>query len=132
MAQLHRLSFVALIVAMALPVAAQASTPGSQQWQSSGLFTVAYDDETNDGQSSRAKNRGVVGGEVAEIDYGRGVIMLQTQHRGKIEIVVSPSTSIFDRENDYGTISDIARGSRVSVFISEVDGRLVAQIIHIR
>ncbi len=132
MALLHRLSFLTLIVATTLPSAAMASMLGAPQWQPAGVFSIAYQDEGGDARPSRAKNRGVVAGEVADIDYGRGVIILQTQHRGKLEIVVSPSTSILGRENEYGTISDIARGSRLSVFISEVDGRLVAQIIHIR
>jgi len=131
MVYFHRVSFAVLVLSLALPLAAQASTQNHRHSQFARGFALAQDDTTSDTHAAHAKDRGVVAGDVAEIDYGRGVITLHTQHRGKLEIVVSPSTSILDRNNEYGTISDISRGSRLSVFISEVDGRLVAQIIHI-
>ncbi|MBC5829513.1 MAG: hypothetical protein GIW98_04905 [Candidatus Eremiobacteraeota bacterium] len=131
MAHSNWLAFVALLVLPVAPVAVQASSASASHGQPAGALTVAYDDESDNAHSPGAKDRGVVVGQVVDIDYGRGVVTLQTQHKGKLEIVVSPSTSILSRDNDYGTISDIARGSRLSVFISEVDGHLVAQIIHI-
>ncbi|MDQ6932948.1 MAG: hypothetical protein M3160_07205 [Candidatus Eremiobacteraeota bacterium] len=130
MAHFKWLAFGTLVVALLVPVALQASAASAPLGQPAPL-TLAYDDESDNAHSAGAKDRGVVGGQVLDIDYGRGLITLQTQRKVKLEIVVLPSTSILGRDSDYGTISDIARGSRLSVFISEVDGRLVAQIIHI-
>ncbi len=129
MVHIRSLSFVMLVVFLGVPCAVRAAGPTAQNAGIVPVRVVAFDDEQND-TASQAKDRGEIKGEVAEIDYGRGTITLQTQ-RGKIKLMVSPSTSILGRENDYGTIADIARGSRISAFISEVDGHLVAQIIHI-
>jgi hypothetical protein len=48
-----------------------------------------------------------------------------------VPIAVTPSTSIFRGEN-FASFTELERGSRVDVDVSEIDGRLVAQIIRIR
>jgi hypothetical protein len=95
---------------------------------------VAQEDETPApiGKSEHAHNAGVVVGEVVSVDYQTGMIGLQTQRRGRVDVVVLPSTNIQGRGDSFHTIADISRGSRLKIFLSEQAGRLVAQIIHLR
>lgn len=90
--------------------------------------TVA-DRDRDDGQDedAQARDRGVVQGEIVGVDFERGIVRLQTQ-RGRVDVQILPSTSIV-RRGQYGTIADLTQGARVSVNVSEVGGRLVAQII---
>lgn len=92
--------------------------------------TVGLDQGDQDDES-QARDRGVVQGEIVGIDFERGVLHLQTQRRGRVDIQILPSTSIV-RRGQYGTIADLTQGTHVSVNVSEVGGRLVAQIIRMR
>ena len=73
---------------------------------------------------------GVVRGEIQNVDYGTGNITVRTKN-GPLEIAVLPSTSIYVH-GQYATLADIRRGASVEISVSEVDGRLVAQIIHLK
>jgi hypothetical protein len=73
---------------------------------------------------------GVVRGAIQGVDYGTGEITVRTQ-RGPVQIAVLPSTSIYVH-GQYATLADIRRGASVEISVSEVDGRLVAQIIHLK
>lgn len=84
-----------------------------------------------DDEQGRASDRGVLTGSIVGVDYSDGAMVLAT-NRGRVEIQVTPSTSIFFGNHGYATLSDLARGSRVQVFVSQIDGRLVAQIIRIK
>lgn len=88
--------------------------------------TVADRDDGQD-EDAQARDRGVVQGEIVGVDFERGILRLQTQ-RGRVDVQILPSTSIL-RRGQNGTIADLTQGVRVSVNVSEVGGRLVAQII---
>lgn len=78
-----------------------------------------------------AQDRGVVRGTVAGVDYASGTLALDTP-RGRMEIQVLPTTSIFRGRSGYASLTDLGRGTRVEVFVSQIAGRLVAQIIRIK
>ena len=72
----------------------------------------------------------VVSGVIAGVDYGAAVILVATPH-GVVPVAVTPTTSII-RGSSYASLADLGRGARVSADVSEIDGRLIAQIIRIR
>lgn len=80
--------------------------------------------------SSRAPSHGVLSGTIVGVDYGSASILVGTQ-RGVVPVAVTPTTSIF-RGSGFASFSDLGRGARVEVDFTQVDGRLVAQIIRIR
>ena len=86
-------------------------------------------DESND---SDARDRGVLQGEILGVDFARGIMHLQVPRRGRVDVEILPSTNIVRRGNQYGTIADLAQGAHISVNVSEVGGRLIAQIIRIQ
>jgi hypothetical protein len=91
------------------------------------------DDHTDDrARDDRPHNAGVAEGHVVSVDYQRGVIGLMTSDRGRVDVMVLPSTNIQGRGDGFHTIADIARGSRLRVFLSQRAGQLFAQIIHLR
>lgn len=73
---------------------------------------------------------GIVRGEIHSVDYGTGSIVVRTA-RGPVQITVLPSTSIYVH-GQYATLADLRRGASVEIAVSEVDGRLVAQTIHLK
>jgi hypothetical protein len=78
----------------------------------------------------RAKNAGTIEGEVTAVDYRAGTIAVQSGGR-RVEVVVLPSTNIVGHDN-FHTIADIQKGSRVQVILSERAGTFIAQIIKLR
>ncbi len=113
-------AIAALAVFAAVPALAD-----SPPW-AHGLNVYNTDDE-----QGRASDRGVLSGSIVGVDYSDGAMVLATKS-GRVQIQVTPSTNIFFGNHGYATLSDLARGSRVQVFVSEIDGRLVAQIIRIK
>jgi hypothetical protein len=91
---------------------------------------LAERDDGAQDEDAQARDRGVVQGEIVGVDFERGILHLQTQ-RGRVDVQILPSTSIL-RRGQYGTIADLTQGAHVSVNVSEVGGRLVAQIIRMR
>ncbi|MBV8246067.1 MAG: hypothetical protein JOZ38_09125 [Candidatus Eremiobacteraeota bacterium] len=79
----------------------------------------------------QAHDRGVLDGQIANIDYQHGAFDLQVGGRRE-HVFVLPSTNIVRRDNSYGTIGDLTNGARVSVYASESEGHLIAQLIRIR
>ena len=73
---------------------------------------------------------GSISGTIAGIDYGSASILVATP-RGVVPVSVTPTTSIF-RGPAFASFGDLARGARITVDFSEINGRLVAQIIRIR
>ncbi len=49
----------------------------------------------------------------------------------RITIAVVPSTQIYLHDSS-GTFADVRPGAQIDVFVSEIDGHLVAQIIHLK
>jgi hypothetical protein len=82
------------------------------------------------GQQGSPRSHGTVSGTIAGIDYGSASIIVATP-RGLVPVAVTPTTSIF-RGSSFASLSDLGRGARVSVDVTEIDGRLIAQIIRIR
>ncbi len=77
-----------------------------------------------------ARSHAVVSGRVIGVDFATNSILVETSH-GRVPIAVTPSTSIF-RGASFASFAELGRGSRVDIDVSEIDGRLVAQIIRIR
>jgi hypothetical protein len=77
-----------------------------------------------------ARSHATVSGRVVGVDFATNSILVETSH-GRVPIAVTPSTSIF-RGESFASFTELERGSRVDVDVSEIDGRLVAQIIRIR
>lgn len=77
-----------------------------------------------------ARSHAVVSGRIVGIDFATASILVETP-RGRVPIAVTPSTSIF-RGEDFASFAELRSGSRVDVDVSEIAGRLVAQIIRIR
>ena len=88
-------------------------------------------DQTENDFEAQSRDRGVLEGDIAGVDYARGILHLQTARRGRVDVLVLPSTNIMRRGDQYGTIADLAQGAHISVYVSEVAGRLTAQIIRI-
>jgi hypothetical protein len=76
------------------------------------------------------KSHATVSGTIAGIDYGTASIIIATP-RGLVPVAVTPTTSIF-RGSTFASFSDLGRGAHVSVDVTEINGRLIAQIIRIR
>lgn len=78
----------------------------------------------------RARSHAVVSGRIVAVDFASASILVETAH-GRVPIAVTPSTSIF-RGEDFASFAELGRGSRVDIDVSDMAGRLVAQIIRIR
>jgi len=87
--------------------------------------------QDEDYRQSEARARGVITGSVVGVDYAHGIVRL-TNGRGIVDIFVLPGTGIMRPGNQYGTIADLVRGTRVAVYVSQVGGRLTAELIRIR
>lgn len=72
-----------------------------------------------------------IAGRVTSVDYTNDVIVVRTP-AGDRRVVVMPSTEIDEPGAAYATVADIRRGSIVEVVASVDNGRIVAEIIHIR
>lgn len=77
-----------------------------------------------------ARSHAVVSGTIVGVDYGAATILVDTPDGRRVPVAVTPTTSIF-RDSGFASLSDIGRGARVSIDVTEIDGRLVAQIIRI-
>ena len=89
------------------------------------------DNDDDENAQSQARARGIINGSVAGVDYAHGVVRV-VSGRGVVDIMVLPGTGIVRPGNQYGTIADLVRGTRVAVYVSQVGGRLVAELIRIR
>jgi hypothetical protein len=83
-----------------------------------------------DEQQGSPRSHATVTGTIAGIDYLNASILVATP-RGMVPVAVTPTTSIF-RGSTFASFSDLGRGAHVSVDVSQIDGRLIAQIIRIR
>ena len=82
------------------------------------------------GEQGSAQDRGVVHGTIAQVDYGRGEITINSGQK-RVDVTVLPSTSIFRDDQELG-LSDLTVGMHVDVSISQIGHRMVAQIIRIK
>ncbi len=79
---------------------------------------------------AKSVDRGTIGGTVEAVDYSAGWIDLKTS-RGIERIAVLPSTIVYVGDR-YGTCGDVRKSAKATIDLSEIGGRLVAQIIHIK
>ncbi|MGR4064147.1 MAG: hypothetical protein ACLQPV_01705 [Vulcanimicrobiaceae bacterium] len=79
---------------------------------------------------AKSTDRGTMDGTVVSIDYAAGTLVLKTG-KGESHVAILPSTSIYEHDQ-YATLADIKKGSSLSIDVNEVDGRLIAQIIHVK
>ena len=80
--------------------------------------------------SPSAQAHDEISGRVASVDYGQGTVVVKQGHE-RVAIAVVPSTQIY-LHNAAGTFADVHPGAMVNIFVSEIGGRLVAQIIRVK
>jgi len=84
------------------------------------------------GEVFRQRYAGAIDGRVVGIDYGSGTMTVLTRHRGLIDVVVLPSTSIQALSRGFRTIADIVKGEHVHVLMSRRGDHFIAQIINLK
>jgi len=123
-------SFIALSVlavafgsAHAPVLAAEASVASSS--------TLAMDggDEENK-PHVQAKDAGSIDGEVVSVDYRTNRMTVRSAGQ-TYDVTVLPSTDFRGRTNTFRGITDIKRGARVNVMLSQREQTLTAQIIYL-
>ncbi len=116
---MRRLSFaVSLLVLASLPLLAWAGPKASPSTSAAPAAAEAHDG-------------GVIEGRVTTIDYQRGTLSVDTGSQGKVDVSVMPSTSVQSDDPGYHTLTDVAKGSKVQIFISKSAGKAIAQIIRL-
>lgn len=116
---MRRLSFaVSLLVLASFPVLVLA---GPKATPSASATPAAA--ETREG--------GTIVGRVTAVDYQRGTLSVDTGAQGKVDVSVMPSTSVQSDEPGYHTLTDVAKGSKVQIFVSKSAGKAIAQIIRL-
>ena len=81
--------------------------------------------------AAEARDGGVIEGRVTAVDYQRGTLSVDTGSQGKVDVSVMPSTSVQSDDPGYHTLTDVAKGSKVQIFISKSAGKAIAQIIRL-
>ncbi len=71
-----------------------------------------------------------ISGRVDSVDYGQGTMVVR-RGQERLTIAVGPSTQIYLHDSS-GTFADVRAGAQVDVFVSDIGGRLVAQIIRLK
>ncbi len=74
---------------------------------------------------------GVLEGRVADVDYQRGIVTVDSRTQGRVSVATMPSTSVQSTDPGYHTLTDVSKGSKVQIFISKAAGHIVAQIIRL-
>jgi len=80
---------------------------------------------------SGAQDGGVIEGKVTNVDYARGIVTVDSTRQGRVDVATMPTTSVQSDDPGYHTLTDVAKGSKVQIFISKTAGKLVAQIIRL-
>ena len=81
--------------------------------------------------TAAAREGGVIVGKVTNVDYSRGVVTVESTTQGRVDVSTMPTTSVQSDDPGYHSITDVAKGSKVQIFISKTAGKLVAQIIRL-
>jgi len=118
---MFRFAPVVIVVGLVLaPAAADARKKPAPT--PTATVAAVVDDRTQDG--------GVIEGRVTHVDYNLGVISVDSP-QGKVDVSTMPTTSVTANDPGYHTLTDVAKGSKVQIFISKTAGKLVAQIIRL-
>ncbi|HEY9084408.1 MAG TPA: hypothetical protein VIN40_00495 [Candidatus Tyrphobacter sp.] len=83
------------------------------------------------GPATSPRYHGRIIGRIDRVDYTNAIIYVRTSG-GIRAVTVMPGTDIDVPGGGYGSIDDLHVGSQVDIDASEVAGRVIAQIIHIR
>lgn len=83
-------------------------------------------------KSIRSRDAGTIEGVVTAVDYRKGLITLQSPGRGRLEIVVLPSTTFEGRGTDFQAFSDVVRGAKIEILASRRGDFLVAQVVRLK
>jgi hypothetical protein len=90
-----------------------------------------FQEPTGSNTYVRSTNAGEVDGQILSMDYTRSLMTVQTKARGKIDVLVLPSTTIVDKGNGYASEADLKRGAHVKLFLSKRANTYNAQIIQL-
>ena len=80
---------------------------------------------------AQARDGGVIEGRVASVDYQRGVVTVDSVGQGRVDVATMPTTSVQSDDPGYHSLTDVAKGSKVQIFVSKTAGKLIAQIIRL-
>jgi Cu/Ag efflux protein CusF len=83
-------------------------------------------------KSLRSRDAGTIEGVVTAVDYRKGLITLQSPGRGRLDVVVLPSTTFEGRGTDFQAFSDVVRGAKVEILASRRGDFLVAQVVRLK
>jgi Domain of unknown function (DUF5666) len=122
MGTIRFLTVALVLAAAALPAAVTADPPPTPV--PNGVYR-SFD------SGKPARDAGMVRGQIEDVDYGSGTIVVRTVKGRAMTVAVLPSTTIYERD-EYATLADLRRGATVEISVSEVGGKLVAQIIHLK
>ena len=78
-----------------------------------------------------ARDGGVIEGRVANVDYQRGVVTVDSTTQGRVDVSTMPTTSVQSDDPGYHTLTDVSKGSKVQIFVSKTAGKVIAQIIRL-
>jgi hypothetical protein len=79
--------------------------------------------------AERVRDGGTIAGRLVAVDYQTSIIVVDAGPRGRLVVLVRPSTSIQAKDSAYHSFSDLKPGQRLEIFSSVADGKYVAQII---
>ena len=116
------MTFVRIGLAIVLAVLAAGAPPAYAQKHSGAAFL------SNDARPGQ--DRGTIRGEIQAVDFGHGQIAVVLSNHRRVVIDVPPGAAIFRGHRTLG-ISDLSTGMMVEISLSEIEGRLVAQIIRV-
>jgi hypothetical protein len=78
-----------------------------------------------------ARDGGMIDGRLITVDYQKSTLAIDGGSRGRLVVIVMPSTSIQAKEAGYHSILDLKPGEHVQIFSSVSADQYVAQIIRI-
>jgi hypothetical protein len=82
--------------------------------------------------TARSRNAGTIEGVVTAVDYRKGIITLQSPGRGRVDVLVLPSTTFEGRGSDFQAFSDVVRGAKIEILASRRADFLIAQVVRLK
>lgn len=127
------MTLATFVLAGALAGTARAanSTPAASPVAGSPFRSFLGSDERGE-QSPRSRNAGTLEGVVTAVDYRKGIITLQSPGRGKLDVLVLPSTTFEGRGPDFQAFSDVVRGAKVEILASRRADFFIAQVVRLK
>jgi hypothetical protein len=116
---------------LAGPALAVTSTPAAAPTAASPFRSLMGADAAG-GNAARSRNAGSIEGVVTAVDYRKGIITLQSPGRGKLDVIVLPSTTFEGRNSDFQAISDVVRGTKIEILASQRADFYIAQVVRLK